>query len=105
MVISNCVINLAPNKSKVFKEANRVLKSGGRMYLSDLVLLQNLSKEQREDGELVAGCVGGALLKDEYLKAIKDAGFTVRVLSEDKEISKRQYKGIALESLKVEAKK
>lgn len=105
VIISNCVINLAPDKSKVFREARRVLKDGGRMYLSDIVLLEELSKEQRENGELIAGCVGGALLKNDYLKTIEDAGFTVRILSEDKEISKRQYQGIALESLKIEAKK
>ena len=105
VVISNCVINLAPDKSKVFKEAYRVLKTGGRMYLSDIVLLEELNEDQRQDSELVAGCVGGALLKDDYLKTITAAGFSVRILSEDKEISKRQYQGIALESLKVEAKK
>lgn len=105
VVISNCVVNLAPDKGKVFAEVYRVLKEGGRMYLSDIVLLENLSEEQRADGELIAGCVGGALLKDDYLKIITDTGFTVRVLSEDKEISKRQYQGIPLESLKVEAKK
>lgn len=103
VAISNCVINLAPDKSKVFNEVYRVLKTRGRMYISDIVLLEELSKEQRENGKLVAGCVGGALLKDEHLKIIEKAGFTVRVLSEDKEISKRQYQGIALESLKIEA--
>lgn len=105
VVISNCVVNLAPNKSKVFKEAYRVLKEGGRMYLSDIVLLEELTEEQRSDEKLIAGCVGGALLKDDYIKTIESAGFTVKVLSEDKEISKRQYHGIALESLKVEARK
>lgn len=105
VVISNCVVNLAPNKTKVFKEAHRVLKKGGRMYLSDIVLLDNLTQEQKENEELIAGCVGGALLKEDYLKTIRDAGFEVRILSEDKEISKRQYQGIPLESLKVEAKK
>lgn len=105
VVISNCVINLAPDKSRVFKEVHRILKKGGRIYLSDIVLLKELTKEQRGNDELVAGCVGGALLKEDYLKIIKDAGFTVEILSEDKEISKRQYQGIALESLKVEARK
>lgn len=105
VVISNCVVNLAPDKSKVFKEVYRVLKNGGRMYISDIVLLDNLSQEQKENEDLIAGCVGGALLKDDYLKIIKDAGFEVRILSEDKDISKRQYQGIPLESLKVEAKK
>ncbi len=105
VVISNCVVNLAPNKGRVFGEAYRVLKKGGRMYLSDIVLLEDLTKEQRSDEELIAGCVGGALLKDDYIKIIESAGFTVKVLGEDKEISKRQYQGIPLESLKIEAKK
>jgi SAM-dependent methyltransferase len=105
VAISNCVVNLAPDKGKVFSEVFRVLKKGGRMYLSDIVLLEELSHEQRQDGELIAGCVGGAMLKDDYIKTIEDAGFTVNILSEDKEISKRQYKGIPLESLKIEAVK
>ena len=105
VVISNCVINLAPDKSKVFKETYRVLKKGGRMFVSDIVLLEELTEEQRNDDELIVGCVGGALLKEEYLKIVDDAGFKVRILSEDKEISKRQYGGIPLESLKVEAVK
>jgi ArsR family transcriptional regulator len=52
--------------------------------------------------ELIAGCVGGALLKEEYLKIIQNAGFSYNILDEDKEISKRQYQGFNLESLKVE---
>lgn len=105
VIISNCVVNLAPDKAKVFKEAHRALKKSGRMYLSDIVLLKNLSREQRNNDELIAGCVGGAWLKNDYLKIIEKAGFTVTVLSEDKEISKRQYQGIPLESLRVEAVK
>lgn len=105
VAISNCVVNLAPDKAKVFSEVYRVLKKGGRMYLSDIVLLENLTDAQKHDEELIAGCVGGALLRDEYLQVIKNAGFTVKVLSEDKDISKRQYQGIPLESLKVEAQK
>lgn len=105
VVISNCVINLAPDKSKVFKEVYRVLKNGGRMYVSDIVLLKNLTASQRNNEELIAGCVGGAWLKNDYLKIIKDAGFKVKVLSEDKAISKRQYQNAPLESLKIEAKK
>jgi ArsR family transcriptional regulator len=82
-----------------------VLKKGGRMYLSDIVLLDELTDDQRADGELIAGCVGGALLKDDYINSIKAQGFAVGILAEDREISKRQYRGIALESLKVEAAK
>lgn len=103
VVISNCVINLAPDKGKVFKEVFRVLKKGGRAYVSDIVLLKELTEEQRNDPELVAGCVGGALLKADYIKAAEDAGLKVKILNEDKDISKRQYYGKPLESLRLEA--
>ncbi|OQA04828.1 MAG: Erythromycin 3''-O-methyltransferase [bacterium ADurb.Bin400] len=103
IIISNCVINLAPDKSKVFAESYRVLKDGGRMFVSDIVLLEDISEEIKTNEALLAGCVGGALLKNDYLKIVKNAGFKVKVLSEDKEISKRQYQGIPLESLKIEA--
>ena len=102
VIISNCVINLAPNKLKVFKEAFRVLKKNGRMFVSDIVLLEQLSEEQKNNEELIAGCVGGALLKEEYLNIISKAGFNYKIIDEDKEISNRQYNGINLESLKVE---
>ena len=102
VIITNCVINLTPDKTETFREAHRVLKKGGKMYISDIVLLKELSKEQREDKNLLTGCVAGALLKDDYLNKIKKVGFDVRVLSENREISKQQYHGIALESLMVE---
>ncbi len=105
IVISNCVINLAPNKDKVFLEAFRVLKDKGKMFVSDIVLLGKLSEEQRNDKDLIAGCVGGALYREDYLSIIERAGFKVRILGEDKDISKRQYEGIPLESLKIEAYK
>ena len=105
VIISNCVINLAPDKPKVFSEAFRVLKKGGRMYISDIVLLKDLTPEQKRNEELIAGCVGGALLRDDYLAIVGKAGFEVNVLSEDKDISERQYQNIPLESLKIEAKK
>ncbi len=105
IIISNCVINLAPDKSKVFKEAFRVLKNNGRMYVSDIVLLENLTEDQKNNKELIAGCVAGALLKEDYLKIINEAGFKYKILEEDKDISRRQYQGINLESLKVELNK
>lgn len=105
VVISNCVVNLVPDKSKVFKEVHRTLKKGGKMHISDIVLLKNLSEKQRNDNELIAGCVGNALLKNDYLKIIKDAGFKINILSENKDISKKQYQGLPLESLKIEAVK
>ncbi|MFH0818714.1 MAG: arsenite methyltransferase [Patescibacteria group bacterium] len=103
VIISNCVINLAPDKLKVFKESFRVLKKGGRMYVSDIVLLKPLAKKIRENETLIAGCVGGALLKKDYINIAKKAGLKVKVLAEDKQISKRQYQSLPLESLKIEA--
>ncbi|MFH0853833.1 MAG: arsenite methyltransferase [bacterium] len=102
IIISNCVINLAPDKKKVFQEAHRALKSGGKLFVSDIVLLKELSEEQRKDEDLIAGCVGGALLKDDYINIAKEAGFQVNVLNENKSISKEQYQGIPLESLLLE---
>ena len=92
IIISNCVINLAPDKDKVFQEAYRVLKSGGKMYVSDVVLLDELSKAQKNDVKLLCACVSGALLKDEYLAKIKNAGFDVEIVGEDKEIGKTWFK-------------
>ncbi|WP_292463057.1 arsenite methyltransferase [Methanolobus sp.] len=105
VVMSNCVINLAPDKSRVFREAHRVLKENGRMYLSDIVLLKDLTPEERSDEKLICACVGGALLKEDYLRIIREAGFTIRIIDADKDISKRQYSGYPLESLKLELRK
>lgn len=105
MIITNCVINLTPDKDKTFSEAYRVLKVGGKIYLSDIVLLGELSEEQRNNEELISGCVAGALLKDEYLNKIKKAGFQVKILHENTNISKQQYYGMPLESIMVELTK
>lgn len=105
IIISNCVINLAPDKDQVFAEAYRVLKSGGKMFISDIVLLQELPAEIKNNKELLSGCVAGALLKKDYIAKMKAAGFVVEVLSEDTDISKKQYQGMPLESLKVKAVK
>ncbi len=75
VVISNCVINLSPDKAAVFAEAFRVLKPGGRMVVSDLVLLRPLPDDVRHSVEAYVGCVAGASLKDEYLWFIGAAGF------------------------------
>jgi arsenite methyltransferase len=103
VIISNCVINLAPDKLAVFRDAHRVLRKGGRMYVSDIVLLAELTKEQRNDPDLVAGCVGGALLMSDYLAIVKKAGFRIDILNEDREISKTQYQGLPVLSLKIAA--
>lgn len=103
VIISNCVINLAPDKEKVFREAFRGLKPGGRLYISDMVLLDELPEDLKNDRDLLAGCVAGAVLKEEYLKLLKRAGFSVEILAEDPDISKSQYKGLPVESLKLKA--
>jgi arsenite methyltransferase len=76
VIISNCVINLSPDKGQVFREALRVLKPGGRMLVSDLVLRQPLSEALRNSVEAYVGCIAGALLKEDYLQAAREAGFT-----------------------------
>jgi SAM-dependent methyltransferase len=83
VVMSNCVINLSPDKAKVFKEAFRTLKPGGRLSISDIVLLKELPEFVKESIEAYVGCVSGAILKSEYLKKIEAAGFRdVRVMDE-----------------------
>lgn len=75
-VISNCVINLSPDKESVFKEVHRVLKSGGRMMISDIVLTQPLPEAMQKSVEAYTGCVAGAMVKDDYLALIRSAGFS-----------------------------
>ena len=82
VVISNCVINLTPDKKKVFQEAFRVLKSEGRLMVSDLVLLKELPKEMKK-GMDSTSCVAGAIMKDKYMEIINAVGFrNVRIIQE-----------------------
>jgi len=83
VIISNCVINLAPDKEKVFKEAYRVLKTGGRLMVSDIVLSKPLPQELENDKELLIGCVSGAILKQDYLNLLEKAGFTNITISKE----------------------
>ncbi|MFA5138459.1 MAG: arsenite methyltransferase [Elusimicrobiota bacterium] len=83
IIISNCVINLSPDKPKVFREAFRVLKSGGRLVVSDIVLEKALAPKLKADKDLYTACISGALLRKDYLKAVRDAGFRkLEVLSD-----------------------
>jgi SAM-dependent methyltransferase len=84
VIISNCVINLSPDKLRAYKEAYRVLKSGGRILISDLVTEGKLPEDIKNNFEAWAGCVAGALEKKEYLDTIKKAGFRdVKIISQN----------------------
>ena len=75
VVISNCVINLSPDKARVFQEAFRVLKPGGQLMVSDITLLKELPDFIRDSIAVYVGCISGALLKNEYINVIREAGF------------------------------
>ncbi len=84
IIISNCVVNLSPDKQRVFDEAFRVLKPKGRLMISDMVLLKELPPRIKESVLAYVGCVAGADTKEEYLRKIKQAGFgAVEVVKED----------------------
>ena len=84
IIISNCVINLSPDKERVFQEAFRVLKPKGRLMISDMVLLKDLPKKVKSSVLAYVGCVAGADLKEDYLDKIKQAGFgQVEVVAEN----------------------
>jgi arsenite methyltransferase len=76
VIISNCVLNLASDKDVVFREAYRVLKNGGEVAIADIVLKRALPEDVMKSMEMWTGCVSGALLQDEYLKKLYQAGFS-----------------------------
>jgi Methylase involved in ubiquinone/menaquinone biosynthesis len=86
VVVSNCVLNLVPNKENVFKEIYRVLKPGGHFSISDIVLEGRLPKQIKEAAEMYAGCVSGAIQKEEYLDIIVKTGFKNLSIQKDKPI-------------------
>lgn len=87
VIVSNCVLNLVPNKVKVINEIFRVLKPGGHFSISDIVLVGNLPEALRQDAEMYAGCVAGAIQKKVYLNYIEEAGFDNITLQKEKTIS------------------
>lgn len=87
VVVSNCVLNLVPNKDGVFKEIFRVLKTGGHFSISDIVLVGELPEALQKDAELYAGCVSGAIQKEEYLNLIKTNGFSNITIQKEKAIT------------------
>jgi arsenite methyltransferase len=86
VIVSNCVLNLVPNKDGVVKEIYRVLKPGGHFSISDIVLQGDLPKEIKEAAEMYSGCVSGAIQKNEYLEIIENTGFKNITVQKDKAI-------------------
>lgn len=121
VIVSNCVLNLVPDKHKVFSEIFRVLKPGGHFSISDIVLQGELPEKWKQVAELYAGCVAGAIRKQEYLDIIAAAGFTDIILQKEKpivlpddilksyltedEINEYKKGGVRIESITVYAKK
>lgn len=87
VIVSNCVLNLVPNKQKVIEEIFRVLKPGGHFSISDIVLTGNLPEALKDDAEMYAGCVAGAIQKATYLQMIKDNGFQNIIIQKEKPIT------------------
>jgi arsenite methyltransferase len=106
VVVSNCVLNLVPDKKKAFEETFRILKPGGHFSVSDIVLEGELPENLRQAAELYVGCISGAVQKSTYLKIIEDAGFTnIKLQKERKiilpdEILKQYIADIDIETLK-----
>ena len=86
VIVSNCVLNLVPNKDGVFKEIFRVMKPGGHFSISDVVLMGNLPDALRKDAEMYAGCVAGAIQKETYLELIRINGFSNITIQKEKPI-------------------
>ncbi|MBW1931596.1 MAG: arsenite methyltransferase [Deltaproteobacteria bacterium] len=91
VVISNCVINLSPDKGKVFRQIFRVLKSGGRLAVSDIVLNGELPEFIRKDFEAWVGCIAGALQEEDYVRKIKSAGFVNVTIESKKSVRDLAY--------------
>lgn len=104
-ILSNCVINLVPDKSKAFSEMYRVLKPGGKFTISDIVSIGQIPSDVRKDMELWAGCVAGASDKDEYLQTVRDAGFKNLIIAKEKPYSLEQKISFGLESMTLTAEK
>ena len=106
VIISNCVINLSPNKPQVFKETFRVLKPGGRLAISDVVATIELPEEMRNDEQLIAGCMGNASLIGDLEKIIQEAGFidiNIQPKDESREFIKDWAPGRGVEDYVVSA--
>lgn len=86
VVVSNCVLNLVPDKKKAFAETYRILKPGGHFSISDVVTIGQMPDDLKQHAEMFAGCVSGAMDQDEYLHIVKEAGFKNITIQKSKEI-------------------
>jgi len=105
IVISNCVINLTPDKGRVFAEIFRVLKPGGRFVVSDVVAKGTIPDEDRRDMEMWAGCIAGALERDAYLEIVRRASFVGLDIKAEVDYDYKKSEGFALASMTLEAYK
>ena len=106
VIISNCVINLSPDKPQVFREAFRVLKPGGRLCISDVVTGAPLSEEVKRDLDLHCGCLAGASVVSDLQTALTEAGFSavnIQPKDESREFIKEWAPGLQLEEVVVSA--
>jgi arsenite methyltransferase len=121
VIVSNCVLNLVPNKAKAFAEMHRVLKADGHFSISDIVLTKELPHTLKEAAEMYAGCVAGAMREDAYLRLLTEAGFSnvtivkrkpilipsdilARYMSTD-EVTHAQTEGLGIASITVRGSK
>lgn len=104
-VISNCVLNLVPDKRKAFSEIYRVLNIGGSFVVSDIVIVGTMPQTVREDTDLWSSCIGGAIQKDEYVDIIRNAGFRDIQILNEKTIDSIAAKSFTLISITITGKK
>jgi SAM-dependent methyltransferase len=102
VIISNCVINLSPDKDAVFRESVRVLAPGGRLHVSDVVLSRELSEAERDDLALWAGCASGALLESDYLARLKASGFADARVDSRAKIGEKPWYSATISAFKSE---